>query len=221
MQRTPRGLAELDGPLRSGDLSRRTSLETPVYQPGPSLLPESLHHSSLFLAHSKQKKRTMLESFATRLVEKYVAPYADVDPEQLRVAVLSGQVTLTDVKLKTSAFDALGFPLTVCSGRVGEVVIDVTWSALTAKPAKVHLRDVTIVIGPSGTDASADVRSSRLAVLQKEELQRDEEARMLRLVCMCSCVHVCMRDIFFGSAMDVCVSVPFALPFHPAYRLPV
>jgi len=156
----------------------------------------------------------MLESFATRIVEKYVAPYADVDPEQLRVAVLLGQVTLTDVKLKTSAFDALGFPLTVCSGRVGEVVIDVTWSALTAKPAKVHLRDVTIVIGPSGTDASADVRSSRLAVLQKEELQRDEEARMLRLVCVCSCVHVCMCNLFFISALDVCVSVPFALPFH-------
>ena len=67
-------------------------------------------------------------------------------------------MTLTDVRLKSAAFDSLGFPLTVRSGRVGQVQVDVTWSALTAKPAKVHLRDVTLVIGPSGTEASAETR---------------------------------------------------------------
>lgn len=123
----------------------------------------------------------MLENYALGLVERYVEPYADVDREQLRVAVREGKVTLSDVKLKPAAFDSLGFPLTVRSGRVGEVQVDVTWSALTARPAKVHLRDVTVVIGPSGSEASAETRKDRLAMLQAESLRSDEEARVLRL----------------------------------------
>ena len=123
----------------------------------------------------------MFESYALGLVERYVEPYADVDREQLRVAVREGKVTLADVRLKPAAFDSLGFPLTVRSGRVGQVQIDVSWSALTAKPAKVHLRDVTVVIGPSGSEASAEIRRDRLALLQAEQLRSDEEARVLRL----------------------------------------
>jgi len=122
----------------------------------------------------------MFESFAAGLVEKYVAPYADVDLELLRVAVREGKVTLTDVKLKTAAFDSLGFPLTVRGGRVGEVQVDVTWSALTAKPAKLHMRDITVVLGPSGSETSAEMRHKRLALLQSELLREDEEARILR-----------------------------------------
>jgi len=137
----------------------------------------------------------MLETFAAGLVEKYVAPYADVDLDTLRVAVREGKVTLSDVQLKASAFDSLGFPLTVRSGRVGRVEVDVTWSALTAKPAKVHLRDVTVVIGPSGTEASAETRSARLALLQEQQLKDDEEARVLRL---CGAVAPSAEEQSFG-----------------------
>jgi vacuolar protein sorting-associated protein 13A/C len=137
----------------------------------------------------------MLESFASGLVEKYVAPYADVDLDQLRVAVREGKVTLSDVRLKPAAFDSLGFPLTVRSGRVGEVQIDVTWSALTAKPAKVYLRDVTVVIGPSGTEASAETRNDRLAMLRDEQLLGDEKARLLRL---CGAIAPSAEEQSFG-----------------------
>jgi vacuolar protein sorting-associated protein 13A/C len=137
----------------------------------------------------------VFESFAAGLVERYVAPYADVDLDTLRYAVREGKVTLSDVQLKTSAFDSLGFPLTVRSGRVGELQIDVTWSALTAKPAKVHLRDVTVVIGPSGSEASAETRNERLALLQEELLRGDEESRVLRL---CGAAAPSLEEQSFG-----------------------
>ena len=150
----------------------------------------------------------MLEGYAAGLVEKYVAPFADVDMDTLRVAVREGKVTLSDVALKTDAFDALGFPLTLKSGRIGELQVDVAWSSLSAKPARFHMRDVYVVIGPSGTEASAETRCSRLAQVnikhsvgitrcaasaslpteshripqvQEESLAEDLEARLLRL----------------------------------------
>ena len=137
----------------------------------------------------------MLQSYALGLVERYVEPYAEVDREQLRVAVSEGRVTLSDVKLKPAAFDSLGFPLTLRSGQVGEVQVDVTWSALTAKPAKVHLRDLTVVIGPSGAEASAESRRDRLALLQAELLRSDEEARVLRL---CGAAPASVEEQSFG-----------------------
>ena len=122
----------------------------------------------------------MFEKFFVALVEKYVAPFAEVDRDQLSVAVREGNVVLHDVKLKKSAFDDLAMPLTVKEGRIGELRIDVTWKSLRLHPAKIHVKDVELVLSPLGIDASAGVRSERQRQAEIDELLVDEQIRLMR-----------------------------------------
>lgn len=100
----------------------------------------------------------MFERFALQFVDKYLSPYAEVDPEEVCAGIRRGQVVLRNVKLKTSAFAALGLPLTVYGGKIGELQMRMNMRCLRAAPASIVLRDVDVVIGPAGTMASGSVR---------------------------------------------------------------
>lgn len=123
----------------------------------------------------------MLEAFVEGLVQKYVAPYADVDPEKLCVAARAGNVVLKDLKLKPEKFDALEFPLTVKSGSVGELSVEVSWAALRASPAKVFIKDMYVVVVPRNSEADSKLKAERLKQEAADDLRDDEEARILRV----------------------------------------
>eukprot|EP00960_Hanusia_phi_P051534 760853-Hanusia_phi.AAC.12 len=122
----------------------------------------------------------MFEKFFVALVEKYVAPFAEVDRDQLSIAVKEGKVILQDVKLKKSAFDDLAMPLTVKEGRIAELRIDVAWKSLRLHPAKIHVKDVELVLAPLGVDAAASVRRERQRQAELDELLVDEQIRLMR-----------------------------------------
>ena len=100
----------------------------------------------------------MLESYVIGLVDKYISPFAEIDAEDVRAGVRKGEVCLRDVKLRTTAFDDLEMPLTVTSGTVGELRVQMGLKCLRAAPSSIIIRDVQIVIGPAGNLASASVR---------------------------------------------------------------
>lgn len=100
----------------------------------------------------------MLESYIIGLVDKYLSTFALVDAEEVRSGVRRGEVCLTDVKLKTSAFDALEMPLSVRSGVAGEIRVKMGLKNLRAAPSHVIMRNVDLVVGPAGAMASAAIR---------------------------------------------------------------
>jgi vacuolar protein sorting-associated protein 13A/C len=99
-----------------------------------------------------------MEGFVCGLVDKYLSPYAEVDADEVRSGVRRGEIVLNDVKLKTSAFDNLEMPITVKSGKIGEVRLQMSLRCLSASPAFVVLKDVEVVVGPAGRMASAEMR---------------------------------------------------------------
>jgi hypothetical protein len=100
----------------------------------------------------------MLESYIIGLVDKYIAPFAEVDAEEVRAGVRRGEICLSDVNLRTSAFDALEMPLSVKSGKAGEIRVKMGLRNLRAAPSLIVLRNVDLVVGPAGNMASAAVR---------------------------------------------------------------
>jgi hypothetical protein len=123
----------------------------------------------------------MFEGFATQLVDKYIAPYADVDPEQLRVGIRNGKVVLRDVRLKTKAFDALALPLTVQEGVIGELEVEVAWSNLRATPMHFNIRDVSVIVGLTSGEQMPQRKAEQLLKDKLEQLLEDEVVRKMRL----------------------------------------
>ncbi|KAJ1477084.1 N-terminal region of Chorein, a TM vesicle-mediated sorter-domain-containing protein, partial [Baffinella frigidus] len=123
----------------------------------------------------------MLEGFATQLVDKYVAPYANVDPEQLRVGVRDGKVVLRDVRLKPEAFDSLGLPLTIREGVIGELEVDISWKSLRAKPVQIRIKDVSVIVGLTNEEQLPQRKAEQMLKEKFEQLLEDEEVRRMRV----------------------------------------
>jgi len=123
----------------------------------------------------------MLEGFATQLVDKYVAPYADVDPDKLRVGVRDGKVVLRDVRLKPEAFDSLGLPLTIREGVIGELEVDVSWKSLRATPVQIRIKDVSVIVGLTNEEQLPQRKAEQMLKEKLEQLVEDEAVRRLRV----------------------------------------
>jgi vacuolar protein sorting-associated protein 13A/C len=99
-----------------------------------------------------------MEGFVCGLVDKYLSPYAELDADEVRAGVRRGEIVLKDVKLKTTAFDNLEMPITLKSGTIGEVRLEMSLRCLSASPAVIILKDIQVIVGPAGKMASAEIR---------------------------------------------------------------
>jgi uncharacterized protein YeaO (DUF488 family) len=105
----------------------------------------------------------------------------DVDAKDLSISVSSGRINLKNVEVKPSAFDDLKLPITVKSGRVGSIEIQVSWTKLTSSPIVVIVKDIYVVACPNAqrppdADKSAEeLREERRALLLQEMEQHKIE----------------------------------------------
>ena len=75
----------------------------------------------------------------------------EITPESVSVAMLRGQVTLENLTVRPSCFEALGLPVVLNVGKVGSLVLDIPMRALKSKPIRVTIRDVLVCVSPSPT----------------------------------------------------------------------
>ncbi len=105
----------------------------------------------------------------------------DVDTKDLSISVSSGRVNLKNVEVKPSAFDDLKLPITVKSGRVGSIEIQVSWTKLTSSPIVVIVKDIFVVACPNTQDppvadkSAEELREERRALLLQEMEQHKIE----------------------------------------------
>jgi hypothetical protein len=79
-----------------------------------------------FAAVVTQHKRVMLEGFLENLLARYFGEYIDgLDASHLSVGLLSGEVSLQDLKLKVSALDELELPIRISAGFLRSLQIKV------------------------------------------------------------------------------------------------
>ncbi|CAG9562322.1 unnamed protein product [Danaus chrysippus] len=109
-----------------------------------------------------------------RLLGKYVQ---DLDTEHLNVGIFSGNVNLTDLKLKPEALYELDLPIDVKIGTIGKVNLQIPWSGLYTQPVVVHIEDVLILVGPAISNSYFDPeRERRLTRAAKRKILQDLEA---------------------------------------------
>ncbi|XP_045499068.1 vacuolar protein sorting-associated protein 13A-like [Colias croceus] len=109
-----------------------------------------------------------------RLLGKYVQ---DLDTENLNVGIFSGNVNLTELKLKPEALYELDLPIDVKIGTIGRVNLQIPWSGLYTQPVVVNIEDVLILVGPAISNSYFDPeREKRLTRAAKRKILQDLEA---------------------------------------------
>ncbi|XP_063534918.1 intermembrane lipid transfer protein VPS13A-like [Cydia strobilella] len=109
-----------------------------------------------------------------RLLGKYVQ---DLDTENLNVGIFSGNVNLTELRLKPEALYELDLPIDVKIGTIGRINLQIPWSGLYTQPVIVNIEDVLVLVGPAISNSYFDPeREKRLTRAAKRKILQDLEA---------------------------------------------
>ena len=99
----------------------------------------------------------MLEAQVAYFLQKYLGTYvAGIDADSLRVSVLRGDVSLSNLTLRAGALDGLGLPLTVKGGLLGRLSLRVPWANLRGSPVVVEVDRLYVLAGPAGGGGDDD-----------------------------------------------------------------
>ncbi|KAI8897799.1 hypothetical protein BC833DRAFT_643759 [Globomyces pollinis-pini] len=91
-----------------------------------------------------------MESLAASVVNKVLGDYiANLETNQLKIAVWEGNVSLKNLKLKSNLFAQWKIPLEVVYGCVGDLTITIPWKDLKNQPLKIAVNNVFILAKPS------------------------------------------------------------------------
>jgi hypothetical protein len=106
-----------------------------------------------------------LNKAAGTLLNKLLGDYiSNIDSGNVSFS-LSGELTLHNLQLKSSALDKLGLPIKVKAGSISRLHLEVPWR--DSRPAIVNIEGLYILACPS-TRSSEDVRHLNLYCAQKE-----------------------------------------------------
>ncbi|KAG0050250.1 hypothetical protein BGZ83_004992 [Gryganskiella cystojenkinii] len=118
----------------------------------------------------------MLEGLVAGLLNRFIGPYVtNLNVNQLNIAIWSGDVKLTNLRLKKDALDKFSLPVDVVEGYLGELTLSIPWSNLKNKPVKVYINNVYLLCVPKGeSDYDADEEAARAQALKEDRLANAE-----------------------------------------------
>jgi len=89
----------------------------------------------------------MLEGALSGVLQRVLGSYLDeLDATALSVHLLSGELRLSNVRVKGSALDGLHLPLSIYYGYVGLLHVRWDWARLLSQPIVIDLQDVLILV---------------------------------------------------------------------------
>lgn len=130
----------------------------------------------------------MLESLVANILNRTLGAYVEnFDPNQLNIGIWSGDVTLSNLKLKKESLDKLELPLSLKCGHLGTLTMQIPWSNLKSKPVKILIQDCYLLVSAvhqTKFDKSAE-RERELRVkrqkLQELEILAEQQAEFSQL----------------------------------------
>ena len=91
----------------------------------------------------------MFESVAASLLNRILGGYvANLSQDQLSLGIMAGNAQLTNLKLKPDALQLLNLPVDVVDGHLGQLTMQIPWSALKTKPVILEIKDLFVLAGP-------------------------------------------------------------------------
>ncbi|KAG9326243.1 hypothetical protein KVV02_000958 [Mortierella alpina] len=118
----------------------------------------------------------MLEGLVAGLLNRFIGPYVtNLNVNQLNIAIWSGDVKLTNLRLKKDALDKFSLPVDVVEGYLGELTLSIPWSNLKNKPVRVTINNVYLLCVPKGeSEYNADEEAARAQALKEDRLANAE-----------------------------------------------
>ncbi|KAG0226679.1 hypothetical protein BGW42_003469 [Actinomortierella wolfii] len=118
----------------------------------------------------------MLEGLVAGLLNRFIGPYVtNLNVNQLNIAIWSGDVKLTNLRLKKEALDKFNLPVDVTEGYLGELTLSIPWSNLKNKPVKVYINNVYLLCVPKAeSDFDPEEEAARAQALKEERLANAE-----------------------------------------------
>lgn len=91
----------------------------------------------------------MFEGLIVDLLNNYLGRYIqNLDPDDLRVGIFSGNVELTNLQLRPEALFELDLPIEVKAGCIGRICLEIPWTSLYSSSVQCSVEDVYILAGP-------------------------------------------------------------------------
>lgn len=94
----------------------------------------------------------MIQKIVSHYLVKYLGEYIEnIDSSSLNVAIFSGDIKLSSLKVKRTAFDSFQLPFSITKGYVGNLKAEIPWttgglSLGLNSPVKLELSDVYLVV---------------------------------------------------------------------------
>eukprot|EP01064_Diplonema_japonicum_P024472 TRINITY_DN3503_c0_g1_i1.p1 TRINITY_DN3503_c0_g1~~TRINITY_DN3503_c0_g1_i1.p1 ORF type:complete len:3203 (+),score=810.24 TRINITY_DN3503_c0_g1_i1:75-9611(+) len=115
-----------------------------------------------------------MNALAANMVSKMLSRYVEgITKEMMDINVFSGDLVLTDAKIRKSALEGFDLPFDVARGVVGKLTLKVPWAKLKTKRAELLIEGVKLLAGPR------DPQSRTWSM--EEEHKRNHERKMERL----------------------------------------
>ena len=126
-----------------------------------------------FLAASAE--RIMLASVLTGVLQRRLGQFIEIeDGHVMKLSIWKGRVALKNVKLRRDALYTLGLPLSVRSGVIERLSVDIPWRRLGTEPVVIKISGVSVVFGSLDEDAEFDDETLRTWAWRRKQLELQE-----------------------------------------------
>lgn len=99
----------------------------------------------------------------------------NINSDQLKLSIFSGEVVLKNLKLKDSAIESLGFPFKLVSGTISALTVNIPWTKLGSSPLQIRIEGIYALISPSSpTTWNEEKESEKVKNLKKTLLDNYE-----------------------------------------------
>ncbi|CAG9327163.1 unnamed protein product [Blepharisma stoltei] len=99
----------------------------------------------------------------------------NLNPEQLKISVFNGEMSLENLKLKSEAIKTLGLPFELKYGYIGKLHATIPWTSLTSSPLKIEISDVFILLTPRpSSDWNEDLEKEMVMSSKNKSIENFE-----------------------------------------------
>lgn len=128
----------------------------------------------------------MFEALITKLLNKVLGNFIEnIDPEQLNISLLRGDIIMTNMKLRSDLFEALPVPFALDYGQIGLIRMRIPMWNMFRSPLIIEISDVLAVIRPKHIkewSEEVEIKAYKDAgqkLLDQYELFSESEAKMV------------------------------------------
>jgi len=120
----------------------------------------------------------MFENIVAAILSKYLGDYVEgLESENFSLSIYSGNVVLTDLKLKKHCLSQLELPIVVKEGYLGKLTLAIPWKSIGKTPIIIGIEDVYLIAGPTQpADYDAEY------VLHKQQENKRKRLQLAELV---------------------------------------